>query len=57
MNQESKPQVKIVKRYASRKSSVFYVLISNVYNDDHSIVLKVFPNFDISKSSIAKRIN
>ncbi len=57
MNNQSKPHVKLVKRYTSRKHSVVYVLISNVYEKDNSVVFKVFPYFDISKSSIAERIN
>ncbi len=57
MNNQTKPQVKLVKRFASRKHSVIYVLITNVYDKNNSIVFKVFPYFDISKSSIAERIN
>ncbi|MCX7862866.1 MAG: hypothetical protein N2449_07710 [Bacteroidales bacterium] len=53
----SKPQVKIVKRYSNSKRTVLYVLVSNVYSDDSSIILKIFPYFDISKSTKAERIN
>lgn len=59
MNHETKnqPQVKVVKRYSGLKRPVIYVLVSNLYNDDNSIIFKLFPHFDISKSTKAEPLN
>ncbi len=57
MNQEIKPQVKLVKRYHFGKRPVVYVLVTNVFSEDNSIIFKLFPYFDIGKSSKAERIN
>jgi len=59
MNQHTKkePTVKVVKRYSNFKRPVLYVLVSNIYNNDNSIIYKIFPSYDIAQSSKAERLN
>lgn len=53
----NQPQIKIVKRFNGFKRPVLYVLVSNLYNDNNSIVFKLFPHFDIGKSSKTEQLN
>jgi len=59
MNHDTKkdPKVKVVKRYSGYKRPVIYILVSNLYNEDNSIIYKLFPQFDLGKSTKAERIN
>lgn len=58
MNQtKNEPQVTIVKRVRSISRPVIYILITNLYSENNEIVYKIFPQFDLSKSSKAIKIN
>ncbi len=58
MNQtKNAPQVTLVKRVRSISKTVIYILITNLYSENNEMVYKIFPPFDISKSSKAIKIN
>lgn len=54
---KNQPQVKVVKRYTGFKRPIIYVLVSNLYNEDNTIIFKLFSHYDIGKSTKAEPLN